>query len=626
MAQHDYVIANANGAAVRADINNALLAISSTNSGSSERSTTYAYELWLDTTNNLLKLRNAANDAWITLGLSVTASNTVDIDGGAIDGTAIGANSATTGAFTTVTASSTISGTSITASTSLLTPLIEYTDGDDAITIADGGGVTIADLTATTADINAGSVDNATIGAATANTGAFTTLAASGATDLNSTVAISGHVSLDGSANELRFYEGANYVGFEAPSLSADQIWILPIADGSADQVLSTNGSGTLSWATAGGGGASDINGLSDCLVENNSIWIGNDPSGTTSTATGNIALGTTALDSITTGDNNVALGYDALAALDTESGNTAVGYQALTTSHTNGTNTAVGYQAGSAVTDGAGNNLFGYQCGDAITTGYGNDCFGSHSMDTSAAITGYTNVCFGQSSFRDLTSGIQNSGVGNANLANVTTGSTNTAIGYNTLKVISAANANTALGASAGLNVTDGENNLLLGYTAGITGSPGGNITTGDNQVCLGDENITNAHIQVDWTIASDKRDKTDVEPMDLGLEFINQLEPVTYRWDKRSKYSGDQSVSPDGTHKEEQLEGGFLAQDVEAIEEQYGHKLSDNTNLTFNLSEDEQMYGIRYSKFVPMLVKAVQELSAEVEALKKGKNNGSN
>ena len=49
MAQHDYVIANANGATVRADINNALLAISSTNSGSSEPSTPYAYEMWVDT-------------------------------------------------------------------------------------------------------------------------------------------------------------------------------------------------------------------------------------------------------------------------------------------------------------------------------------------------------------------------------------------------------------------------------------------------------------------------------------------------------------------------------------------------------------------------------------------------
>ena len=103
MAQHDYVIANAAGATVRADINNALLAISSSNSGSSAPSTTYAYELWVDTSNNLLKLRNGANNAWLTTALSTTASNTVDIDGGAIDGTAIGANSASTGAFSSIT-------------------------------------------------------------------------------------------------------------------------------------------------------------------------------------------------------------------------------------------------------------------------------------------------------------------------------------------------------------------------------------------------------------------------------------------------------------------------------------------------------------------------------------------
>jgi len=100
----DYNIANANGATVRADINAVFLAVSSTNSGTSEPSTMYAFMLWVDTTTNLIKLRNAANGAWITLGLSVTASNTVDINGGAIDGTAIGASSATTGAFTTLTA------------------------------------------------------------------------------------------------------------------------------------------------------------------------------------------------------------------------------------------------------------------------------------------------------------------------------------------------------------------------------------------------------------------------------------------------------------------------------------------------------------------------------------------
>ena len=67
MATHDYVIANGTGAAVRADLNNALAAIVSNNSGTSEPATTYAYQWWADTTNNLLKLRNSANNAWITL-------------------------------------------------------------------------------------------------------------------------------------------------------------------------------------------------------------------------------------------------------------------------------------------------------------------------------------------------------------------------------------------------------------------------------------------------------------------------------------------------------------------------------------------------------------------------------
>ena len=58
--------------------------------------------LWFDTTNNVLKLRNEANDAWITLPISPVTSNTVDIDGGSIDGTAIGAASASTGKFSSV--------------------------------------------------------------------------------------------------------------------------------------------------------------------------------------------------------------------------------------------------------------------------------------------------------------------------------------------------------------------------------------------------------------------------------------------------------------------------------------------------------------------------------------------
>tara|TARA_R100001594_G_scaffold150668_1_gene213316 strand:+ start:9567 stop:10163 length:597 start_codon:yes stop_codon:yes gene_type:complete len=74
MSQHDYVIANGTGSAVRSDLNNALGAIQSLNSGSSAPSTTVAYMLWLDTSNNLLKMRNGANDGWLDIGASNTAN------------------------------------------------------------------------------------------------------------------------------------------------------------------------------------------------------------------------------------------------------------------------------------------------------------------------------------------------------------------------------------------------------------------------------------------------------------------------------------------------------------------------------------------------------------------------
>ena len=74
MAQHDYVIANASGATVRADINSALSAIQTLNSGTSAPSSTAAGMFWLDTTGGApyaLKVRDAGNNHWLTLA-SVT--------------------------------------------------------------------------------------------------------------------------------------------------------------------------------------------------------------------------------------------------------------------------------------------------------------------------------------------------------------------------------------------------------------------------------------------------------------------------------------------------------------------------------------------------------------------------
>ena len=68
MATHDYVIANGTGAAVRSDLNDALAAIVSNNSSATAPATTYAYQWWADTTTGLLKVRNAANSAFVIVG------------------------------------------------------------------------------------------------------------------------------------------------------------------------------------------------------------------------------------------------------------------------------------------------------------------------------------------------------------------------------------------------------------------------------------------------------------------------------------------------------------------------------------------------------------------------------
>ena len=242
------------------------------------------------------------------------------------------------------------------------------------------------------------------------------------------------------------------------------------------------------------------------------------------------------------------------------------------------------------------------------------------------AVTTGDNNVGLGAGAGASLTTGTSNVLVGNACGDALTTTSSNTAMGSSTLGSATGSN-NTCIGNAAGFGVTTGGNNLFLGKDAGRTGAPGGNFTSQSNKICLGDSSIDAAHIQVSLTVASDKRDKTDVEPLKTGLNFINKLNPVTYRWDKRNKYTDlDNSlgeVIPDGTHKENWLDTGFLAQDVEVLETEYGYNIADKTNLTTTCSDDGLQYGLKYEKFVPMLVKAIQELSAKVDELQKQLNS---
>ncbi len=225
-----------------------------------------------------------------------------------------------------------------------------------------------------------------------------------------------------------------------------------------------------------------------------------------------------------------------------------------------------------------------------------------------------------------DLTEGATNTLIGPRTGLNLTTASNNTAMGVDALEDATTGAENTCIGTNAGANITSGSNNLMLGKEAGKSGHPGGTVTSHSNRICLGNSSISELNCQVSLSVASDQRDKTDFTALNLGLDFVKSLTPYTFKWDKRSNYvdwdtnpdTDLNTITNDGTHKETQLDVGFKAQDVETLEKAAGYDKDNNTNLTVALSGDGKQYSMKYEKLVPILVKAIQELEAEVQALK--------
>ena len=104
----------------------------------------------------------------------------------------------------------------------------------------------------------------------------------------------------------------------------------------------------------------------------------------------------------------------------------------------------------------------------------------------------------------------------------------------------------------------------------------------------------------------SSDLRLKENIQSAKLGLDFINDLNPITYKWKKKNK------KKVDATHH------GIIAQEVVETLKDYGiDSLEDFAGITHD-EDDETYYGARYTEFIPILMKAIQELSAEVKELK--------
>jgi len=198
-----------------------------------------------------------------------------------------------------------------------------------------------------------------------------------------------------------------------------------------------------------------------------------------------------------------------------------------------------------------------------------------------------------------NVTTGAGNTGIGYQALLLNIGGQNNTAVGYNALINVTTGSTNVGIGQNGGAGITTGSANMMFGGNAAGGGySPVFAVTTQDNRISMGSTGVTNAYVQVAWTVVSDARDKTDFQPIPHGLSFVKQLNPLSFYF----KESRDSDVKT-GIKRY-----GFKAQEILALE-------ADDAVIIDN--EDPEKLRYNGEALVPVLVKAIQELTARIEAL---------
>jgi hypothetical protein len=332
-----------------------------------------------------------------------------------------------------------------------------------------------------------------------------------------------------------------------------------------------------------------------------------------------NVAVGNSALRSNTSGSSNTSIGTGSLHNSTTGQDNTAIGGNALF--YNNGSrNTAVGLSALFLNTSGENNVAFGHAAMNRNTTGSANASCGVYALQFNEV--GNYNTASGGSSLVFNESGSYNSGFGHLALAG----------SYG--------------GASIAYNNTTG-----LGYNAQITGS---------NQVQLGNSSTT-TYAYGAVQNRSDVRDKADIRDTTLGLEFIDSLRPVDFKWDMREDYrpaipdivakplelsddatdeeknqyaeqlvayeefieAKDQwledskltNITHDGSKKRSRYHHGLIAQEVKEVLDQQGIDFGGFQDHSLKGGDD--VLSVGYIELIAPMIKAIQQLKARVEQL---------
>jgi len=420
--------------------------------------------------------------------------------------------------------------------------------------------------------------------------------------------------------------------------------YAFPIADGAANQVLTTDGAGNTSWQNASSG-AERINDLIDGKSDNDgsddgsSIFLGigaglNDDS----TDNSNIGIGFDALSSNTSGSSNLAIGFRALASTTTAFANIGFGALTLEDNTTGTSNIAIGYNSLNNNTTGASNIAIGIASLNNNTSAFGNVAIGSLSMSTNTvgssnvAIgnmtlrenTAFSNTAIGANSLQENTTGRNNTATGRQSLQDNTTGLDNVANGYRSLYLNTTGSNNVAIGYRSLYRNTTGDRNIAIGYQAGYneTGSDKLYIETSSSATPLIYGTFDTDEVGINWdsTIAlpntlsvngnaskttagswlanSDARLKKDIETMNSQdmLNKILAMRGVTYTWNDNKT----------GLDRPDTIQYGFIAQDLQKI-------------WPTKVSEDGQGFlQTAYGDYDAMFVEAFKAQQAQIQTLK--------
>jgi hypothetical protein len=317
-------------------------------------------------------------------------------------------------------------------------------------------------------------------------------------------------------------------------------------------------------------------------------------------TGEANTMIGTQAGQNLTSPANNTLVGYGAGALLTTGGTNTAIGSTALDGCDTESDNVAIGFAAlGGSLAGGENNIAVGNYTLDALTAGDHNIAIG-HDASTNAT-TAVNTVGIGRLALRDMTTGGGDSvgysiGIGAYGMYNVVDNGPNIGIG--------------GFSRASG---TSGTNQIVLGYN--VAGSGDNTFTFGagssDTTVTLGATSFSNP---------SDERWKKDIETSTCGLSFINDLRPVSFKFKTKGEldsslynYEKD-STEVAGFTSDTVL--GFIAQEIKTVIDNHS-EFKGSELWKEGIEEYDKRQRISKEALIPILVKAVQELSTKVKAL---------